>query len=406
MSFNIRERKRTRQSKANEHKSNKTVEQIHYEKMEYFDRLSLSIPRRKTIIKTFPDKKTDRFCRQCLDYLPSNKTSCIVCGCSDIIKVKSSNILLKMLADIESQEEQNEYFLNSHSILMDYFNENNSSRVEPEIKFLNVKSNFKERQERQEHQDHQEQQEIVKNYYYANDKIYYENKKTKTIIVDCCEHCRVEIKENREKDLICPQCGLVSGKIADGISYKDYENYGSMSVSFAYKRINYFTEWLNHIQAKEHVSVDSDTLNKIKLELHKERVLDSSKITHQKIKKILKSLKEPKLYDHIPAIISQICGVNPLHMPLEVVNKLKEMFVVIQEPFEMLKGDRKNFFSYPYIIYKFCEILGLDEYLSYFQLLKSREKLIKQDVLWKKIILHLMDNEKVSGINWRFIASC
>ena len=56
--------------------------------------------------------------------------------------------------------------------------------------------------------------------------------------------------------------------------------------------------------------------------------------------------------------------------------------------------NRKNFLSYSYVLYKFCELLGEDEYLQYFPLLKSKEKLYQQDVIWKKIC---------SDLQWEYI---
>ncbi len=61
------------------------------------------------------------------------------------------------------------------------------------------------------------------------------------------------------------------------------------------------------------------------------------------------------------------------------------MFKKIQVPFtEVCPKNRTNFLSYSYVIRKFLELLGEDEYLPYFSLLKSREKLYQQDVIWKK----------------------
>ena len=38
-------------------------------------------------------------------------------------------------------------------------------------------------------------------------------------------------------------------------------------------------------------------------------------------------------------------------------------------------------------MYKFFELLELDEYLTCFQLLKSRTKLHQQDLIWKDIVI-------------------
>ena len=58
--------------------------------------------------------------------------------------------------------------------------------------------------------------------------------------------------------------------------------------------------------------------------------------------------------------------------------------------------DRKNFLSYSYVLHKFVQLLGLDEFLACFPLLKSREKLHQQDQIWKKICEEL---------KWEFIKS-
>ena len=50
----------------------------------------------------------------------------------------------------------------------------------------------------------------------------------------------------------------------------------------------------------------------------------------------------------------------------------------------------KTFLSYSYVLYKFCELLSEDKYLKYFPLLKSKEKLYQQDVIWKKMCETLM----------------
>ena len=79
----------------------------------------------------------------------------------------------------------------------------------------------------------------------------------------------------------------------------------------------------------------------------------------------------------------------------ELENKLVVMFDEIQKPFENnCPKNRKNFLSYSYTLYKFFQILQMEEYLIYFPLLKSREKLFEQEVIWKNICKEL---------NWKFI---
>jgi hypothetical protein len=59
--------------------------------------------------------------------------------------------------------------------------------------------------------------------------------------------------------------------------------------------------------------------------------------------------------------------------------------------------ERKNFLSYNYCLYKFCELLGLP-HKSLFKLLKGDKKLEKQDEIFKKIC-------EDSELDWEFIPS-
>ena len=58
--------------------------------------------------------------------------------------------------------------------------------------------------------------------------------------------------------------------------------------------------------------------------------------------------------------------------------------------------DRKNFLSYSYCLYKFFQLLGYDDLLSSFSLLKGKDKLHKQDLIFEKIC---------KDLEWEFLPS-
>ena len=73
----------------------------------------------------------------------------------------------------------------------------------------------------------------------------------------------------------------------------------------------------------------------------------------------------------------------------EIEDKFIKMFEIIQEPWEMFKPKgRKNFISYPYILYKFCELLELEYLLDYFPMLDFPNLAIP-DKVWKQICGYL-----------------
>ena len=109
-------------------------------------------------------------------------------------------------------------------------------------------------------------------------------------------------------------------------------------------------------------------------------------VTEERIREYLKKLKHSKLYEHIPSIIFKLCGVPPPVISPQLEAKLIVMFQQIQNPFEMHSPNhRKNFLSYAYVLHKFMQLLGQDHLLDKLPLLKSREKLYQQDLIWRGI---------------------
>ena len=155
---------------------------------------------------------------------------------------------------------------------------------------------------------------------------------------------------------------------------------------FSYKRINHFREWCNQVQGKESTDIPNEVFEKILNEIKKEKIIDTKSITYNKMREILKRLRINKYYEHINYIINRINGIPTPQFSTELEEKLCNMFKDIQAPFlKHCPKERKNFLSYSYVLYKFFQILQLNEYLKFFPLLKSREKLYAQDQIWKKI---------------------
>ena len=216
-------------------------------------------------------------------------------------------------------------------------------------------------------------------------------------INNICTTCKTEnILIQNEGITVCTNCGNSQDLLIDSEkpNYKDPVNENSY---FCYKRINHFNEWLSQFQAKESTEIPEFIYNKIVDEIRKMRIYNLNQLTRDKMRQILKKLKFNKYYEHIPHLINKLSGLPPPIMSREIENKLRIMFKEIQEPFiETCPKDRKNFLSYSYVLHKMCELLGLDEFLTCFPLLKSREKLHNQDIMWRKI---------TQKLNWQFIPS-
>lgn len=120
-------------------------------------------------------------------------------------------------------------------------------------------------------------------------------------------------------------------------------------------------------------------------------------LTPKKVKEILKRLKINKYYEHVNHIIYKLNGIPIPHFEPELEEKLRTMFKMIQPSFvKHAPSNRKNFLSYSYVLHKMLQLLGKDEYLKNFPLLRSREKLYQQDQIFKKIC---------GDLGWQFIQS-
>ena len=216
----------------------------------------------------------------------------------------------------------------------------------------------------------------------ANDTDFVD---TNTVSVDRCNECNsANVYENdNEGEIVCLDCGACEKYISTRLSYQDEQDI-SKNTQYSYKRQNHFNEWVQQFQGKETANIPDDLIEQLRYELKKQRIEQVSKITHAKVRGLLKKLRQNKYYEHIPYIANILTGVRPPEMPPALEERLRLMFNEIQEPFDQVcPKDRKNFLSYPYVLYKFCELLGEDQYLPYFPLLKSKEKLTQQDIIWR-----------------------
>ena len=214
---------------------------------------------------------------------------------------------------------------------------------------------------------------------------------------DKCKLCGHSVSyELIDSELICQNCGYTEDIIinSEKTSYKDPPREVSY---FAYKRINHFNEWLAQFQAKESTEISDEIYKNVHQEIMKNMNMDIQQIKPKQVKAILKKLGYNKYYENIPHIINVLNGKKAPSLSRREEEHLRSLFKEIQIPFSNnCPENRKNFLSYSYVLHKFCELLEYDYLLPYFPLLKSREKLIQQDHIWKCIC---------SDLNWEFIPS-
>ena len=215
---------------------------------------------------------------------------------------------------------------------------------------------------------------------------------------DYCSQCNIAMKLVPHRALmVCTQCGCVSSYIDSTTNSMAYGEEIDFSQQYSYRRANHWKLAVAQLQAIENTEVKQDVLDKVLEELYARAITKPSDVTPKILREVLKKLKLRKCYDHIPQIYSRVTGIPPIRFTPEIEEQLRLMFIAIQEPFSKVAPiARKNFLSYKYLLHKVAELCGFDEILPFLSLLKGKDKLMRQDVIYKGICQQL---------NWQYLPS-
>jgi len=202
---------------------------------------------------------------------------------------------------------------------------------------------------------------------------------------DVCPRCCISMRIVPCKAVVtCTQCGYVASYLDATTNAISYGEEQIEFTSFSYKRINHFNDHILFFQGRETMRVPPSTLKLIMEELCKQRISNCD-ITHQKVREVLKRLKL-KNYEHVTQIVCRLTGRTPPRMSASTEEMCRLLFKATQPAFEKNKpADRSNYLSYSFTLYKILELLGESRFLSTFSLLKGKEKLSRQDEIWRSI---------------------
>lgn len=213
-----------------------------------------------------------------------------------------------------------------------------------------------------------------------------------------CAKCdEVRVCDEFEAFSVCMRCGHAlpfhkdAGESGETLQY---------TMQFEYDRVNHFRECLNQIiKAVENVpSIDRRVFRYIKQQIIKERITNRAMITRRRIKDWLKRDKSMNKYsERVFSILYAVCKIRPPKISKALEQKFYEMFHDIQKPFSKhVPAGRTHFFNYSFILRKFCELLGQDQLVPVFDILKGVDRVHFQDEIWKRCCA-----EK----GWKFIPS-
>ena len=321
-------------------------------------------------------------------------------------RIKDINELIKELKD-----KKNNYFLDNSKFIFEYFeNKKNITNIDPKsttnsnkpttsknqllFNFFKIQKDIPDPDTNTNITENRNKNIVQK--YLSNIDETFIDMNLFVRSTDICQHCfKGElIPLDDEGVLICNACAVNIPYLIEN-EKPSYKEPPKEVCFYAYKKINHFKEILAQFQGKETTQIPDDVIDQIHLQIKKERI-SLEQLTHYKTKEILKKLGFNKYYEHI-AFIKNKLGIKPPVFSPELEETLCNLFMETQSPYAKTCPDyRVNFLNYYYVLFKFCELLGEDQYLESIPLLKDREKLIEQDETWKKMCIEL---------DWEFIAT-
>lgn len=210
---------------------------------------------------------------------------------------------------------------------------------------------------------------------------------------DCGQLYSIEAKNS---EYVCNSCGRVEKMV--GVIFEDdhfFYQEGQRTKHGKYEPSKHCRFWVDRIQAKEVFDIPSGVLEGVKRCIIRDNIwLDN--VTCPVIRKYLKELRMTKYNDHIPLIMKKITSREPPQLSDSEIKQIFLYFSRVIQIYSKNKPENKpNCPYHPYFIYKIIEqILPSSErkkgVLSCIHL-QSRETLIDNDTIWKKICEEIPD---------------
>lgn len=366
-----------------------TIDEKHTEMLQYFDTIETeTIPQLIQSIQTYKsDAKVFANTKRLEQYL-------------DVIdKIEQTK---KQIVSLRSKKKK--YLLECSKYIFQYFEQKKNISEGGGIQNVNLLNSFFKIKA-----THSDAADIRHNKYQTSRNLYQQywknvnneltNLQDFTFQSDTCDECHKGelIPQDEEGILICNnrKCGRFITHIVDSAKPANKEPPNEVSYT-AYIRLNHFKEILSQFQAKETTQIPPEVIEAIRARIKKERITDTSQLTYDKMRDILRKLGLNKYFEHIQ-YINSIFGIKPPTMNEELHETLCVLFIEIQKPWALhCPINRTNFFNYTYTLYQLCVLLDQTQYLPYIILMKDVDKQREQDQIWKKVC---------QDLDWEFIPS-
>lgn len=202
-------------------------------------------------------------------------------------------------------------------------------------------------------------------------------------IINLCEVCEVPMKTADDLLLVCPECGYSYKNLTCVSGFQENSRINNAQ-RYTYEKEIHFLDAIKKYQGKQNTTIPDKVYEDIR------KKVESHDIPYEKLKKdhiyeFLKSTKNNDYYEDINLIYSQLTGIQPPDIS-HLEEELKSLFKEIDKIYEEVKPPgRLNFLNGQYVLFRFLQKLKYPCRTEDFSILKTRDKLLEYEEIWKKI---------------------
>ena len=209
-----------------------------------------------------------------------------------------------------------------------------------------------------------------------------------------CDECRVELQREDDFLFVCPLCGFAVKHFASVVSYQE-NNRINVAQRYVYDKRAHFGDSIKKFQAKQNTTISEDVYRDLWDKLHSHDI----PIEHLSKDHLYEFLKLTRHSDHYEDITLIYCEMTSNAAPniSHLEHKLFALFDEVDPVYERVKPlGRVNFLNGQFVLFKLLQKLKYPCREEDFYILKTREKMLEHDQIWKKICHEL---------SWTYIAT-
>jgi TolA-binding protein len=208
----------------------------------------------------------------------------------------------------------------------------------------------------------------------------------------CAECGGALVMDVQANVMVCEACCYEMASSIPGSSTLGYAHAESVNLSSCrYRRSVHFRSHLDRYSGSVGSEKITDELIDEVIEWLHSKNIPLKKVTTARVEVALKKLGHSKMANHKTVITSAITGKESPFFTPDKLGQLMTMFHDVSRAYDVVKAtkflNRVNFISYQYCLYQQLQLLNwaTEEHQRSFRLLKGRENLAKQDIIWKAI---------------------